>query len=103
MPQNKELGIEQSKPNDVSNTTNRVVNDRILKIVQKTSTLDQRHEFLKELFQQYKKLTRSQIMEITGTSPVTATKDLQMLCESGFIKRKTPTKSVKSHYFALVE
>lgn len=81
----------------------RVVNDRILKIVQKTSTLDQRQEFLKELFLQYKKLTRSQIMEIADISPVTATKDLQKLCEMGFIERKTPTKSVKSHYFILAQ
>lgn len=87
--------IEQTVKND------RVVNDRILKIVQKTSTVDQRQEFLKELFKQYKKLTRSQIMEIAEISPVTATKDLQKLCEMGFIERKTPTKSVKSHYFIL--
>lgn len=77
--------------------------DKILSIVQRGTKVDQRHEFIKGLFRKYKKLTRSQIMEIAKISPVTATKDMEMLCQSGFIERKTPTKSVKSHYFVLVE
>lgn len=89
--------------NQSSIKNERIINERILKIIQKTSTVEQRHEFLKELFQQYKKLSRSQIMKIAEISPVTATKDLQALCAIGFIERRCPTKSVKSHYFELVD
>lgn len=77
--------------------------DEILKIVQRGSKVEQRHEFIKGLFLKYKKLTRSQIMEIAKISPVTATKDMEILCQSGFIQRRTPTKSVKSHFFVLAE
>ena len=34
-------------------------------------------------------------------SPATALKDLKALFTIKFIERKTPTKSVKSHYFVL--
>ena len=84
------------EPNDIDD-------DKILSIVQRGTKVDQRHEFIKGLFRKYKKLTRSQIMEIAKISPVTATKDMEVLCQSGFIERRTPTKSVKSHYFVLVE
>jgi len=77
--------------------------EEILKIVQRGSKVEQRHEFIKDLFRKYKKLTRGQIMEIAKISPVTATKDMEILCQSGFIERKTPTKSVKSHYFILTD
>ena len=93
-----------SAPNSKTSIKNKEVNeDEILKIVQRGSKVEQRHEFIKSLFLKYKKLTRSQIMEIAKISPVTATKDMETLCQSGFIERRTPTKSVKSHFFVLVE
>lgn len=55
------------------------------------------------LFKQFKKLTRMQVIEIMKVSPATATKDLDILCKSGTIEKIMPTKSVKSYYFLLVE
>ena len=58
---------------------------------------------LKDLFLKYKKLTRSQVMEITKVGPSTATKDLAVLLDAGFIVRKSPTKSPRTDYFEMVE
>ena len=62
---------------------------------------EQRILYLKELFQKYKILTRSQIMKITKVNPIAATKELQLLCDEGFIVRKSPSKSPRSVYFEL--
>jgi len=72
--------------------------DRILRTG--TSQL-RRTERLRELFQEYKKLTRREIMEILGISPNTATKYLNALCEEGYIVRVMPSASTRSHYFEL--
>ena len=80
-----------------------VDDDHVLKVVQRGSKIEIRQNFFKDLFKKYKKLTRSQIIEITSISPGTASKDLQILCQAGFIKKITPTNSVKSHYFIWVE
>jgi transcriptional regulator with PAS, ATPase and Fis domain len=80
-----------------------VEDDQITKIIQRGSKVIQRHEFIFNLFRKYKKLTRSQIMEVANVSPMTATNDLKTLCEAGIIEQKTPTKSVRSHYYILVE
>lgn len=77
--------------------------EQILKIVERGSIAENRERIFKELFKKYKKLTRSQIVEIININPGTATKELQGLCKSGFIRKLMPTKSVKSHYFELVE
>lgn len=77
--------------------------DRIDKIVNRGSKTEQRHEFLLGLFKKYKKLTRLQIIEIADISPLTATKDLQALCKSGVIEKIMPTKSVRSHYFKIID
>jgi len=74
----------------------------IVKIVQRGSKVEQRIAYIKELFRQYRKLTRSQIIEILKVHPSTATSELQMLCEEGFIVRKTPTKSSSTFYFDIV-
>ena len=105
LPTNKQLESKlslESRVNEKQGANDKVINDRILKIINKPSRIEQRYEFLKELFQQYKKLTRLQIIEIASISPVTASKDLEYLCKTGFIKKVMPTKSVKSHYFILV-
>jgi transcriptional regulator with PAS, ATPase and Fis domain len=75
--------------------------ERILKIVQRGSKSENRQKILKELFQTYKKLTRIQIVEILAINPGSISKELQILCKIDFIKKITPTKSVKSHYFIL--
>ncbi len=62
-----------------------------------------RQEKLRELFNKYKKLTRSEIITITGVSPNTATKDLKLLCKENFIKRIEPSASTRSHYFVKIE
>jgi DNA-binding NtrC family response regulator len=76
--------------------------DPILKVIQKGFPVEKRLTHLKELFIKYKKLTRSQIMEITKIGPSTATKDLSVLLEEGFIVRKSPTKSPRTDYFEII-
>jgi transcriptional regulator with PAS, ATPase and Fis domain len=98
----KETFVKQgaSQP---SFTPERIVDDQVVKIIQSGFKAEKRLEFIKELFQQYKKLTRIQIIKIMSISPVTATKDLEILCRNGFIEKRTPTKSVNSYYFVLKE
>jgi len=78
-------------------------NARIKTVISKGNKIVQRQNFLFSVFKQYKKLTRLQIMEIAKVSPGTATNDLESLCLTGKIKKIMPTKSVKSHYFEIVE
>lgn len=73
--------------------------DPYIKIIQSGFPLEQRQATLKSLFVKYKKLTRKQIVEITKVGHTTATKDLQKLCQSGFIIRRSPTKSGRTDYF----
>lgn len=77
--------------------------EKIQKIIQRKSKLEEREIAFKELFQRYRKLTRSQLIEILNINPGSATKSLQNLCKIGYINKIMPTKSVKSHYFVLVE
>lgn len=77
--------------------------NQILEIIQRGTKSDNRKKIIKELFQTYKKLTRIQLVEITSSSPGTITKELQNLCQEGFLTKVTPTKSVKSIYFVLKE
>jgi len=76
---------------------------KIVTIIQRGFPVEQRHNQLKQLFQQYKKLTRSQIMEITQVGPSTATKDLLALQNAGCIIRRSPTKSPRTDYFEYIE
>ena len=62
-----------------------------------------RQDRLRELFDKYKKLTRSEIIKIMAISPNTATKDLKILCEEEFIERIEPSASTRSHYFVKIE
>jgi DNA-binding NtrC family response regulator len=56
---------------------------------------------LKRLFQEHRKLTRSEVATLLQISPNTATKYLKTLCKEGFIKRIEPSASTRSHYFEL--
>jgi transcriptional regulator with PAS, ATPase and Fis domain len=68
-------------------------------IIENGFRVERRIEFLKDLFRKHKKLTRKQIVEITKVGQSTATKDLQKLCEVGYLIRKSPTKSPSTDYF----
>jgi transcriptional regulator with PAS, ATPase and Fis domain len=81
------------------NPNQNIQNDTISKIIQNGFPMENRHAMLKELFVKYKKLTRKQVVEILKIATTTATKDLQTLCDQGFIVRKTPTKSSRTDYF----
>jgi transcriptional regulator with PAS, ATPase and Fis domain len=97
-PPEKKLPITKEKNEELV-----LDHEKILKIVQRGTKAETRHKVIKELFQTYKKLTRSQIVEITAINPGLVSKELQVLCKAGFIKKIMPTNSVKSHYFVLVE
>lgn len=97
--------VEIHKKNSIIQlgNTEEIYDKRIISIIERGSKSDQRIEFLKSLFKQFKKLTRMQVIEIMKVSPVTATKDLDQLCKSGIIKKIKPTKSVRSFYYILAE
>lgn len=73
------------------------------RILQKKLTLaDKRNIKIKQLFQQYRQLTRGQVAEALEINLLTATKDLQRLCKEGLIVKKMPSLSPRSHFFELV-
>lgn len=79
------------------------VKEDFLKIInERRSPFEIRQSLLKAVFIEHKKLTRHQVMGLTKTCPTTATKDLQVLCKSGFIVRRSPTNSSRTYYFELV-
>ena len=82
-----------------NNIPNNNHENQIELILEKGSKVTQRHKQLQQLFQQYKKLTRSQIMAILHVSAGTATSDLKILCEQQIIERVCPSHSKKSDYF----
>lgn len=75
---------------------------RIKKIIAKGFKIESREQYLKEIFIKYKKLSRSQVVEILKVSPLTAANTLHSLNAAGFIVKRTPSKSSKSHYYELV-
>jgi transcriptional regulator with PAS, ATPase and Fis domain len=101
IPPKEETSKPQKSPQLPKNEE--VSNDRITGILNSISKTEQRHEFLKKLFQKHKTLTRLQVMKITEVSQSTASNDLAFLCKSGVIEKHTPTKSSKSRYFSYVE
>ena len=103
LPKTEKDESEIKQEHSVSLKYDDITNDRILSIMNNVSTAYQRQKFLKKLFQQYKTINRVQIMKIAEISQSTASKDLDLLCKEGFIKKITPSKSVRSHYFTLIE
>lgn len=73
------------------------------KIIRKGFSFEQHVELIKEMFKKYRKMTRNQIMEVNNISSTTATKCLKRLVRSGFIVRRTPTKSTRTDYFEFVD
>ena len=74
---------------------------RVKKIIEKGFKIESRVQYLKEIFIKYKKMSRSQVVEILKVSPLTAANTLQALCEEGLIVKRMPSKSTKSHYYEL--
>ena len=60
-----------------------------------------RLERLRTLFHAHKKLTRAEVIQILGTSPATATRDLKTLCNEGLIRKIEPSRAPRTHYFML--
>lgn len=100
--ENLPISIPLKKEKPKSNQLN-INPEKIQKIIQRKPKFEEREIAFKELFQRYKKLSRSQLIEILKINPGSATKSLQNLCKIGYINKIMPTKSVKSHYFVLVE
>jgi transcriptional regulator with PAS, ATPase and Fis domain len=99
-----ELKLQSIKTNIESNIQNsETKEDPHLRIIQGGFQMERRQTLLKELFEKYKKLTRKQVAEISKVGTNTATKDLQSLCDSGFIVRRTPTKSTRTDYFEILK
>jgi DNA-binding NtrC family response regulator len=61
-----------------------------------------RTDRIRSLFEDHERLTRSEIIQILGIAPNTATKYLKALCAEGFIRRVEPTASTRTHYFEKV-
>jgi DNA-binding NtrC family response regulator len=73
----------------------------ITEFLQNGRTTLRRLQRLRELFQQHRVLTRTEISQITQISPATATQDLKALCEEGFVVKVKPSASPRSHYFSI--
>lgn len=54
---------------------------------------------MRAIFEEHGKLTRGELIAILKVSPNTATKDLKILCEEGYIERIEPSASSRSFYF----
>lgn len=70
-------------------------------IFQNSGSYFRRIEAIKKLFEEHKNLSRKEICQITGVPDLTVGRYLKMLIEENFIKKMEPTKSPRTHYFAL--
>ena len=106
LPNNVEIINQEKRQNaePLKNKQEKSLNDDPVfnMIFQKGLNTEQRIQYLKQLFLKYKILTRGQVTEIAKINPVTANKDLQKLCEEGFIIKRTPTKSYRSNYYEIM-
>lgn len=62
-----------------------------------------RRETVKRLFVRFEKLTRAEILKGLKVSEKIATADLKALQKEGFIRKIMPTRSPRTHYFAIVD
>lgn len=93
--------LNSPKVNQTEDLDDVQMHERIVN--KKLKLADKRNQKIIALFKKYKQLTRSQIAEGLEISLLTATRDLQRLCNEGVIVKKMPTLSPQSHYFELVE
>lgn len=75
-----------------------IMDDKALNLKSKFRKLDE----LKCLFENYQKLSRTETAKLLKVSLNTAANYLNSLEEEGFIVRITPTNSVKTHYFEVI-
>ncbi len=75
--------------------------ERVEEILRGTSKPLRRQDYLRKIFLQHKKLTRSQAAKILNVCVQTAARDLNTLCQEGFIQKVRPTASPRSNYFML--
>ena len=75
----------------------------IQELFKEEKTSFRRLENLEELFKNYHRLTRKEIVKITGLAKSTVSKDLKQLITKNFIKRIKPSSSPRSHYFQLLQ
>lgn len=68
-------------------------------IINSEKTPFRRKEKIIELFKEAGALTRGEIIKLLKISPGTATSDLYLLEEQGYIRRITPSASTRTHYF----
>lgn len=67
---------------------------------------NQRHTWtrrrrLRQLMQQYDRLTRAEVIQLLGCSPNTATRDLRALEQEGFVRRVHTSAHLRTSYFVL--
>ena len=70
-------------------------------IFQNSGSYFRRIEAIKKLFDEHKNLSRKEIGQITGVPDLTIGRHLKTLREENYIIKMEPTKSPRTHYFAL--
>lgn len=69
---------------------------------EKTADLNSKYKKIKDLFITFNKLTRKDIVRLTGFSEPTSTTYLKQLVNEKFIKKVEPNDSPRSHYFIII-
>jgi DNA-binding NtrC family response regulator len=60
-----------------------------------------RRRYLRRLFRERQELTRSEIVEVIGCAPSTATRDLKALMSEGCIERVSTSGHLRTSYFRI--
>jgi len=95
------LNAPRKEPYDAGPRPGDIAEGDVKRIIRSGTSPVRRLDRLRDLFREYKKLTRGEIIEIMGVSPNTATKYLEELISEGLIDRVEPSASTRSHYFVL--
>lgn len=77
--------------------------EQINNLQEESLTTWRRHEEIRNLFLQFKNLTRKEISNKMNISLSTATSDLKKLVKEQFIFKVKPSASTRSHYFVLTQ
>ncbi|MFH1023163.1 MAG: sigma-54 dependent transcriptional regulator [Planctomycetota bacterium] len=76
-------------------------NDGVEEFLSREKSAMRRLDRLRTLFARHQKFSRIEIIRILGVSPNTAAGYLRQLCREEFIVKVEPTRSPRTHYFAL--
>lgn len=96
------IDIDPKIASGYSNILPIATNDRFADQINNTNS-NARYDKLKGLFVTFNKLTRKEIVRLTGLSEPTATSYLKQLTNENFIKKIEPNDSPRSHYFIIVK